>query len=170
MGPGFRRDDGMLFGGNRAMTSPLRAGILAAIVTLILDQAGDTFGAPRPTILMAVRTPAIREELKFSADQQEKISEVDGKWRQEFKGARPSLQEYYKKYAAVYNDTHQAIGKILDTKQNDRLQQILLQHALKSGLDELLDTPIAMKELKLTKAQQELLTAPGLYTQNPGYQ
>jgi signal peptidase II len=54
MGPGFRRDDGVVCGGSEArfgrddgvvcsgglaMTSPVRAGIIAAIVTLIIDQA-----------------------------------------------------------------------------------------------------------------------------------
>jgi signal peptidase II len=54
MGPGFRRDDavfcgdreahsrrddGVVCSGGLAMTSPVRAGIIAAIVTLIIDQA-----------------------------------------------------------------------------------------------------------------------------------
>jgi signal peptidase II len=37
MGPGFRRDD--VEDGFARMTSPVRAGIIAAIVTLVLDQA-----------------------------------------------------------------------------------------------------------------------------------
>jgi signal peptidase II len=39
MGPGFRRDDGECGAGSPAMTSPLRAGLMAAIITLIVDQA-----------------------------------------------------------------------------------------------------------------------------------
>jgi signal peptidase II len=40
MGPGLRRDDDtVVWGGGFAMTSPLRAGIIAAIVTLVVDQA-----------------------------------------------------------------------------------------------------------------------------------
>jgi signal peptidase II len=39
MGPGFRRDDGVVCSGGLAMTSPVRAGVIAAIVTLIIDQA-----------------------------------------------------------------------------------------------------------------------------------
>jgi signal peptidase II len=39
MGPRVRGDDSEYYGGRHAMTPPLRAGILAAIVTLILDQA-----------------------------------------------------------------------------------------------------------------------------------
>jgi len=39
MGPGFRRDDSMPRSGIPAMTRPLRAGIIAAVVALILDQA-----------------------------------------------------------------------------------------------------------------------------------
>src|SRR3954471_3102773 len=39
MGPGVRRDDGVFCGSRSSMTPPLRAGILAAIATLILDQA-----------------------------------------------------------------------------------------------------------------------------------
>ena len=39
MGPCVRRDDGVFCGSDLPMTSPLRGGILAAIVTLILDQA-----------------------------------------------------------------------------------------------------------------------------------
>lgn len=38
MGPGFRRDDGRIWGEHLGMT-PLRAGILAAMVTLVADQA-----------------------------------------------------------------------------------------------------------------------------------
>ncbi|TWB62798.1 signal peptidase II [Bradyrhizobium sacchari] len=38
MGPGLRRDDGGVCGRHAGMT-PLRAGILAAVVTVILDQA-----------------------------------------------------------------------------------------------------------------------------------
>src|SRR5277367_6869841 len=38
MGPGFRRDD-CVAGVAAAMTSPLRPGIVAAIATLLLDQA-----------------------------------------------------------------------------------------------------------------------------------
>jgi signal peptidase II len=37
MGPGFRRDD--VEDGFACMTSPVRAGIIAAIITLVLDQA-----------------------------------------------------------------------------------------------------------------------------------
>ena len=36
MGPGLRQDDGRGLG---AMTSPLRAGLIAAVITLIADQA-----------------------------------------------------------------------------------------------------------------------------------
>jgi signal peptidase II len=39
MGPGFRRDDSVRCGTTLAMTSPLRPGIIAAIATLLLDQA-----------------------------------------------------------------------------------------------------------------------------------
>ena len=39
MGPGFRRDDGRFVASGLAMTPHLRAGIIAAIVTLVLDQA-----------------------------------------------------------------------------------------------------------------------------------
>jgi len=39
MGPGFRRDDTVGLVGSGPMTSPLRAGLLAAVVTLIADQA-----------------------------------------------------------------------------------------------------------------------------------
>jgi signal peptidase II len=40
MGRGFRRDDDTaIWRGGFAMTSPLRAGIIAAIVTLVVDQA-----------------------------------------------------------------------------------------------------------------------------------
>jgi signal peptidase II len=39
MGPGFRRDDSVRCGTAIAMTSPLRPGIIAAIATLLLDQA-----------------------------------------------------------------------------------------------------------------------------------
>ena len=39
MGPGLRRDDGGFLGGRCAMTRPLRAGIIAAIAALVLDQA-----------------------------------------------------------------------------------------------------------------------------------
>ena len=39
MGPRFRGDDGTVCGGGSVMTSPLRPGIIAAIVTLVLDQA-----------------------------------------------------------------------------------------------------------------------------------
>src|SRR6201997_5749941 len=39
MGPGFRRDDSVRCGTTLAMTSPLRPGIIAAIITLVLDQA-----------------------------------------------------------------------------------------------------------------------------------
>jgi signal peptidase II len=38
MGPGLRRDDGNLRSDTLQMTSPLRPGIIAAIVTLVLDQ------------------------------------------------------------------------------------------------------------------------------------
>jgi signal peptidase II len=39
MGPCVRRDDVSYCGGNRVMRSPLRLGVLAGIVTLVLDQA-----------------------------------------------------------------------------------------------------------------------------------
>ena len=39
MGPGFRRDDTVGLVGSSPMTSPLRAGLLAAVVTLVADQA-----------------------------------------------------------------------------------------------------------------------------------
>ena len=39
MDPGFRRDDTVGVAGRRTMTSPLRAGLIAAVVTLIADQA-----------------------------------------------------------------------------------------------------------------------------------
>ena len=39
MGPGLRRDDGVFRGGGGAMTRPLRAGIIAAVAALVLDQA-----------------------------------------------------------------------------------------------------------------------------------
>jgi len=39
MGPRFRADDGTVCGGRSVMTSRLRPGIIAAIVTLVLDQA-----------------------------------------------------------------------------------------------------------------------------------
>jgi signal peptidase II len=39
MGPRVRGDDDVVCGNSPAMTSPLRAGIVAAIVTLIVDQA-----------------------------------------------------------------------------------------------------------------------------------
>ena len=39
MGPGFRRDDSGSCGNAPVMTSPLRPGIIAAFVTLLLDQA-----------------------------------------------------------------------------------------------------------------------------------
>lgn len=38
MGPGFRRDDGPIWGEHLGMT-PLRAGIIASVVTLVADQA-----------------------------------------------------------------------------------------------------------------------------------
>ena len=39
MGPGFRRDDSVGWADTRAMISPLRAGLLAAVITLVADQA-----------------------------------------------------------------------------------------------------------------------------------
>jgi len=39
MGPCVRRDDVSYCGGNRVMRSPLRLGVIAGIVTLVLDQA-----------------------------------------------------------------------------------------------------------------------------------
>jgi signal peptidase II len=39
MGPGFCRGDGECGASSAAMTSPLRAGLMAAIITLIVDQA-----------------------------------------------------------------------------------------------------------------------------------
>jgi signal peptidase II len=39
MGPGVRRDDTSICGDDRAMTSPLRSGIIAAVATLLIDQA-----------------------------------------------------------------------------------------------------------------------------------
>jgi signal peptidase II len=39
MGPRFRGDDGGLYGGASPMTSPLRLGVITALVTLALDQA-----------------------------------------------------------------------------------------------------------------------------------
>src|SRR6266850_1831578 len=39
MGPGVRRDDSLFRGGHRVMTPPLRAGIIAAVAALVLDQA-----------------------------------------------------------------------------------------------------------------------------------
>jgi signal peptidase II len=39
MGPGFRRDDTVGAAGSSAMTSPLRVGMIAAVVTLVADQA-----------------------------------------------------------------------------------------------------------------------------------
>jgi len=39
MGPGFRQDDSVTRGHAAAMTSPLRPGIIAAITTLLIDQA-----------------------------------------------------------------------------------------------------------------------------------
>jgi len=39
MGPCVRRDDVSHCGGNRVMRSPLRLGVIAGIVTLVLDQA-----------------------------------------------------------------------------------------------------------------------------------
>ncbi len=42
MGPGLRRDDGGSYGDGLPMT-PLRAGILSALVTLVLDQASKTW-------------------------------------------------------------------------------------------------------------------------------
>jgi len=39
MGPGVRRDDNFTCGGDPAMTSPLRPGIIAAVATLLVDQA-----------------------------------------------------------------------------------------------------------------------------------
>jgi signal peptidase II len=39
MGPCVRRDDSSYWGDQRAMKSPLRLGIISAIVTLVLDQA-----------------------------------------------------------------------------------------------------------------------------------
>jgi signal peptidase II len=39
MGPGLRRDDSGYVVGSSPMTSPLRAGLIAAIITLVLDQA-----------------------------------------------------------------------------------------------------------------------------------
>ena len=39
MGPGVRRDDTGYYLGRHTMTPPLRTGVLAAIVTLIVDQA-----------------------------------------------------------------------------------------------------------------------------------
>src|SRR5258705_5120370 len=39
MGPGVRRDDTEFCGGGDAMTPPLRAGIIAAVAALVLDQA-----------------------------------------------------------------------------------------------------------------------------------
>jgi signal peptidase II len=39
MGPGFRRDDGVFYVGDRAMTPHLRPGIIAAVAALVLDQA-----------------------------------------------------------------------------------------------------------------------------------
>ncbi len=42
MGPGLRRDDGGSCGDGLPMT-PLRAGILSAVVTLVLDQASKTW-------------------------------------------------------------------------------------------------------------------------------
>jgi signal peptidase II len=39
MGPGLRRDDNVLWGSDRHMTPHLRAGAIAAIATLVADQA-----------------------------------------------------------------------------------------------------------------------------------
>ena len=39
MGPGLRRDDSVCSANSAAMTSPPRAGLLAAVITLIADQA-----------------------------------------------------------------------------------------------------------------------------------
>src|SRR5258708_15468456 len=38
MGPGVRRDDSLFCGGSKGMTPPLRAGIIAAVAALVLDQ------------------------------------------------------------------------------------------------------------------------------------
>ena len=39
MGPGLRRDDIVLVASSTPMTSPLRAGLIAAVITLVADQA-----------------------------------------------------------------------------------------------------------------------------------
>jgi len=39
MGPGVRRDDDLCYREHLAMTPPLRSGLIAAVITLVLDQA-----------------------------------------------------------------------------------------------------------------------------------
>ncbi len=121
---------------------------------------GGFGGGNLPAEIVLLNAKGVAEDLKFSADQKEKLAGIV-KTFQEATATGPggpgTFQEFIKKLNAARQAASAEVAKLLDEGQKKRLGELQLQQAKQAGLYTLLMSPVAAEGLKLTSEQRKRL-------------
>jgi hypothetical protein len=105
-----------------------------------------------PTLtLQALETKAIQAELKLTEKQVEAVRELGKKYQEKMSAG--SFQDFLKQSQAAQAELDAGCKKLLDAGRARRLDEIVLQHAYRNGLNALLLQPVAIAGLELDEKQ-----------------
>jgi hypothetical protein len=116
---------------------------------------GGPGGRQPPTLtVQALETKAIQAELKLTEKQVEAVRELDKKYQEKASGGPVgNFQDFLKQRQAAQAELDAGCKKFLDAGQAKRLDEIILQHAYRGGLNSLLLQPVAIAGLDLDEKQ-----------------
>jgi len=131
------------------------AGLIVWATSSATAQRPGGFGAGRGAgSLFLLTQKSVQEELKMSEEQTKKVTEMQEKQRENFKGGKDlSKEERMKKFEETAKANEKAIGEILKPEQTKRLKQITLQQAGSRAFSD----PDVVSALKITDEQKEKL-------------
>jgi hypothetical protein len=105
-------------------------------------RAGPGF-RQRPTLaLQALETKRVQAELKLTEKHIEAVRELEKKYQEKMTSAGNG-QDFLKQIQAAQAELDAGCKKLLDAGQAKRLDEIILQHAYRNGLNALLLQPVA---------------------------
>ncbi|HEY7326008.1 MAG TPA: hypothetical protein VH592_00100 [Gemmataceae bacterium] len=143
----------------RFMQVTLAAAIVAFAVSPALAQQqrqrGGFGGFGGGTVFLLTQK-SVQEELKLSADQVKKVTELQEKQRESFQGLRDlSQEERREKMQEMTKANEKAVADILKPEQVKRVKQIALQQQVSRTLGFALNNEELAKELKITDEQKD---------------
>jgi hypothetical protein len=133
----------------------------AKVASLTAGPVGGRGGRVTNVPLRYLNENSVREELKLTVAQMQKLPELTQKWDEFSRDALsvPPGEERARKLAEARTSLGMAIAAVLDEKQIARLHQIELQQTQRDGQGMLLLEAEVRKELDLSEDQVKQITA-----------